>query len=201
MKFKDIEEISNLDMTNFGYDELKEVAEALFPVINQRMRRLKKAGLEGVPAIRGLQKARGMEDGLPTFSMRFTNNRNKLLSQVIMAQNFNKDITSSVSSTRKQSREFWKRYGFKKPPMSEKEMWEEFRKFEEADNGTKFSKAESNFAVSKVRTVWDNPELRERFLTENEYRQEILDDIYNYKQKLGLEPKQENITEDFREMT
>ena len=201
MKFKDIEEISNLDMTNFGYDELKEVAEVLFPVINQRMRRLKKAGLEGVPAIRGLQKARGMEDGLPTFSMRFTNNRNKLLSQVIMAQNFNKDITSSVSSTRKQSREFWKRHGFKKPPMSEKEMWEEFRKFEQADNGTKFSKAESNFAVSKVRTVWDNPELRERFLTENEYRQEILDDIYDYKQKLGLEPKQENITEDFREMT
>ena len=200
MKFKDVEEITNLDMTNFGYDELKEVAEVLFPVINQRMRRLQKAGLEGVPAIRGLQRARGIEEGLPTFSMKLTTNRNKLLSQVIMAQNFNRDVTSSVSSTRRQSREFWKRHGFSKPPMNEKEMWEEYRKFEEGDNKSKFSKMESDFAVDQVRAVWDSPILREQFLTDNKFRKQILDSIYEYKDNLGVEPQQENITEDIKEM-
>lgn len=200
MKFKDVEKISNLDMTNFGYDELKEVATVLFPVINQRMRRLKKAGLEGVPAIRGLQKARGIEEGLPIFSMKLTTNRNKLLSQVIMAQNFNKNVTSSVSSTRKQSKDFWKRHGFDKPPMDEKEMWEEYRKFEQGDNKSKFSRLESDFAVSQIRTVWDSPTLRDQFLTDNKFRGQILDSIDEYKSNMGIEPQQENISEEFKEM-
>ena len=198
MKLSDVEQISNIDITRMNEKELKHVANVLFPAVNKRIQRLEQSELGETPALRGLKISQGTEN--PKFKISNSKSRNQLLSQIISAQNFVKSKTSSVTKVKKLSKEFWKRHGYEEAPISEKDMWEEYRKFEEGDNGAKFSKAESNFAVSKVRTVWDNPALREMFLTDNEYRQEILDDIYNYKSALGLEPKQENITEDFREM-
>ena len=199
MKLSDVEQISNIDITRMNEKELKHVANVLFPAVNKRIQRLEQGGYGETPALRGLKISQGTEN--PKFKISNSNSRNQLLSQIIAAQSFVKSKTGSVTKVKNLSKDFWKRHGYDEPPMSEKDMWEEYRKFEEADNGAKFSKAESNFAVSKVRTVWDNPALREMFLSDNEYRQEILDDIYNYKSSLGIEPKQENITEDFREMT
>ena len=200
MKLSDVQQISNVDISNMkDIKQLKEIAYVLFPAVNKRIQRLEQAGYGETQALRGLKMSQGTES--PKFKISNSKTEKQLKAQIIAAQSFVKSKTGSVTKVKKMSKDFWKRYGYDKAPMSEKEMWEEFRKFEQADNGTKFSKAESDFAVSKVRTVWDNPVLRERFLTENEYRQEILDDIYDYKSALGLEPKQENITEDFKEMT
>ena len=200
MKLSDVQQISNVDISNMkDIKQLKEIANVLFPAVNKRIQRLEQAGYGETQALRGLKMSQGTET--PKFKISNSKTEKQLKAQIIAAQNFVKSKTGSVTKVKKLSKDFWKRYGYVKPPMNEKEMWEEFRKFEQADNGTKFSKAESDFAVSKVRAVWNNPALRERFLTENEYRQEMLDDIYDYKSALGLEPKQENITEDFREMT
>ena len=200
MKLSDVQQISNADISNMkDIKQLKEIANVLFPAVNKRIQRLEQAGYGETQALRGLKLSQGTEN--PKFKISNSKTEKQLKAQIIAAQNFVKSKTGSVTKVKKLSKDFWKRYGYDKPPMNEKEMWEEFRKFEQADNGTKFSKAESDFEVSKVRTVWNNPALRERFLTENEYRKEILDDIYDYKSTLGLEPKQENITEDFREMT
>ena len=200
MKLSDVQQISNVDISNMkDIKHLKEIAYVLFPAVNKRIQRLEQAGYGETQALRGLKLSQGTET--PKFKISNSKTEKQLKAQIIAAQSFVKSKTGSVTKVKQLSKDFWKRYGYDKAPMSEKEMWEEFRKFEQADNGTKFSKAESDFAVSKVRTVWDNPVLRERFLTENEYRQEILDDIYDYKSALGLEPKQENITEDFKEMT
>ena len=201
MKFKDVQNLTNVDVTRMSNKQLKEFANVLFPVVNKRIERLERKGLDGVPSITALKRSRGVEDTIPKFKTSSSKTRNQLLSQVIEAQGFAKDITSTIRGVKKLSRDFWNRQGYEKPPIDDKTFWEEFRKFEEADNGAKFSKAESNFAVSSVRAVWDNTALRERFLTDNDYRQGIIDDIYDYKSKLGLEPKQENITEDFKEMT
>ena len=200
MKLSDVQQISNVDISNMkDIKQLKEIANVLFPAVNKRIQRLEQAGYGETQALRGLKMSQGTES--PKFKISSSKTEKQLKAQIIAAQSFVKSKTGSVTKVKQLSKDFWKRYGYDKAPMSEKEMWEEFRKFEQADNGTKFSKAESDFAVSKVRTVWDNPALRKRFLTENEYRQEILDDIYDYKSALGLEPKQENITEDFKEMT
>ena len=200
MKLSDVQQISNVDISNMkDIKQLKEIAYVLFPAVNKRIQRLEQAGYGENQALRGLKMSQGTES--PKFKISNSKTEKQLKAQIIAAQSFVKSKTGSVTKVKQLSKDFWKRYGYDKAPMSEKEMWEEFRKFEQADNGTKFSKAESDFAVSKVRTVWDNPVLRERFLKENEYRQEILDDIYDYKSVLGLEPKQENITEDFKEMT
>ena len=200
MKLSDVQQISNVDISNMkDIKQLKEIAYVLFPAVNKRIQRLEQAGYGETQALRVLKMSQGTES--PKFKISNSKTEKQLKVQIIAAQSFVKSKTGSVTKVKQLSKDFWKRYGYDTAPMSEKEMWEEFRKFEQADNGTKFSKAESDFAVSKVRTVWDNPVLRERFLTENEYRQEILDDIYDYKSALGLEPKQENITEDFREMT
>ena len=199
MKLSDVQQISNIDISNMkDIKQLKAIANVLFPAVNKRIQRLEKAGYDETQALRGLKMSQGTET--PNFKISNSKTEKQLKAQIIAAQSFVKSKTGSVTKVKNLSKDFWKRYGYDKPPMSEKEMWEEFRKFEQADNGTKFSKAESDFAVSKVRTVWDNPALRERFLTDNDYRQEMLDDIYDYKQKLGLEPKQENIAEDFKEM-
>ena len=200
MKLSDVQQISNVDISNMkDIKQLKEIASVLFPAVNKRIQRLEQGGYGETQALRGLKMSQGTET--PKFKISNSKTEKQLKAQIIAAQSFVKSKTGSVTKVKKLSKDFWERYGYDKAPMSEKEMWEEFRKFEQADNGTKFSKAESDFAVSKVRTVWDNPALRKRFLTENEYRQEILDDIYDYKSALGLEPKQENITEDFKEMT
>ena len=200
MKLSDVQQISNVDISNMkDIKQLKEIASVLFPAVNKRIQRLEQAGYGETQALRGLKMSQGTES--PKFKISSSKTEKQLKAQIIAAQSFVKSKTGSLTKVKQLSKDFWKRYGYDNAPMSEKEMWEEFRKFEQADNGTKFSKVESDFAVSKVRTVWDNPTLRERFLTENEYRQEILDDIYDYKSALGLEPKQENITEDFKEMT
>ena len=200
MKLSDVQQISNADISNMkDIKQLKEIANVLFPAVNKRIQRLEQSDLGETQALRGLKISQGTEN--PRFIISNSKTEKQLKAQIIAAQNFVKSKTGSVTKAKKLSKDFWKRNGFDKPPMSEKDMWEEFRKFEEGDNGTKFSKAESNFAVSKVRTVWDDSALRKRFLTDNEYRKEILDDIYEYKASLGLEPKQENITEDFKEMT
>ncbi len=200
MKMSDVQQISNVDISNMkDIKQLKEIANVLFPAVNKRIQRLEQAGYGETQALRGLKMSQGTEN--PKFKISNSKTEKQLKAQIIVAQSFVKSKTGSVTKAKKLSKDFWARYGYNKAPMSEKEMWEEFRKFEQADNGTKFSKAESDFAVSKVRTVWDNPALRERFLTDNDYRKEMLDDIYDYKSALGLEPKQENITEDFKEMT
>lgn len=199
MKFKDVQNLSNIDVTQMSNKQLKEVASVLFPVVNKRIERLEKKCLGGVPSITALKRSRGTEDITPKFKISSSKSRNQLLSQVIEAQAFSKDITSTITGVKKLSREFWNRHGYEKPPINDKDFWKEYRKFEEDSKG-KFDRITSDFVVSQVRKVWNSPYLKDKFLTDNKYREDLLDVIDEYKEGLNLEPQQENITEDFREM-
>lgn len=201
MGFKDIKNISKTDVTGMSYDELKNLADVMFPVLNKRITRLEKAGLGGVPSITALKRARGLgeSDNTPKFKKTEARNRNQLLSQVIMAQDFMNNRTSSVSATKKLSKDFWNRTGFDKAPVDEKEFWEEYRKWSE-DSDTYINTLTSDFAVELLRKVYDNPIAWETFKTSSKMAKRMNDKLYEFAEDKNIEPITENIDDEYKEL-
>ena len=185
MKFKDVQNLSNVDVTQMTTKQLKEVANVLFPIVNKRIERLEKGGYGESSALRGLKLSQNTE--APKFKISDTKTRNQLLSQIISAQNFAKSKTGSISSLKKMETDFFNRYGGKQN-IDSSEFWKEYRKFEEENAGL-VSKLSSDFIVSQLTNIFHSAELKEEFLTNNDFRETVADSVENYVDNMGLEPE------------
>lgn len=189
MKFKDIQNLSNLDVTQMTTKELKEVGKVLFPVVNKRIQRLEKSGYSETPALRGLKLSQGTEK--PKFSVRSAKNRNQLLSEIISAQNFAKSKTGSLSSVKSLEKGFFSRYGAefsKEKSINSSEFWKEYRKFEE-EYSNSVNKLSSDFIVSQLVNIFQSEKLKDSFLNDSDFRQAISDSAIDYVSNMGLDPE------------
>lgn len=185
MKFKDVQNLSDIDVTQMSHKQLKEVASVLFPVVNKRIERLEKGGYGESSALRGLKLSQNTE--APKFKISDTKSRNQLLSQIISAQNFAKSKTGSVSSLKRMEKDFFNRYGGKQN-IDSSEFWKEYRKFEEENTGL-VNRLSSDFIVSQLTNIFHSAELKSEFLTNNDFRKSVADSVENYVDNMDLEPE------------
>ena len=185
MKLSDVQQISNVDITRMNEKELKQIANVLFPAVNKRIQRLEKSGYGESPALKGLKKSQGVEN--PKFKISNSKSRNQLMSQIISAQNFVKSKTGSVSKIKGLEKDFFNKYGGK-GDIDTSQMWEEYRKFEEENAGL-VNRLSSDFVVSNLTKIFKSAELKDKFLTDNEYREQFAGSIEGYIESMGLEPE------------
>lgn len=185
MKLSDVQQISNVDITRMNEKELKQIANVLFPAVNKRIQRLEQSGYGQSPALKGLKKSQDVET--PKFKISNSKSRNQLLSQIISAQNFVKSKTGSVTKVKILEKDFFEKYGGK-GDIDTSQMWEEYRKFEEENAGL-VNRLSSDFVVSNLTKIFKSAELKDNFLTDNEFREQFVDDIEDYIGGLDLEPK------------
>lgn len=190
MKFKDAQNLSNVDVTQMSTKQLKEVASVIFPAVNKRIQRLEAGGYGESSALRRLKASKNIET--PKFRISDTKSRNQLLSQIINAQSFAKTKTGSVSSLKKMEKDFFNRYGGKQN-IDTSEFWKEYRKFEE-ENGGVVNKLSSDFIVSQLTNIFHSAGSKNEFLTNNDYRKNLADNVENYIDDMVLEPE-DNFTE------
>lgn len=185
MKFKDVQNLSNVDVTQMSTKQLKEAANVLFPAVNKRIQRLEAGGYGESSAVRRLKSSKNTET--PRFRISDTKSRNQLLSQIINAQNFAKSKTGSVSSLKKMETDFFNRYGGKQN-IDTSEFWKEYRKFEE-ENGGVVNKLSSDFIVSQLTNIFHSAKSKDEFLTNNDFRKTVADSAENYIDDMDLEPE------------